>query len=201
MWPDSLRHWSKRARRSIDPRQSLKARLLLITFGMVLLLSTVLSLVVGNISTEQLEAVTNQSLEDLAFQVADKLDRGMFERYRDLQIIASLDVLRQPSVSITTERNLLEQLQKSYPNYSWLGVADPAGIVKASTGGLLEGESVAQRPWFQAGRKQPFVGSMHEALMLEKRPSNPTDESSRFVDLSTLYLMIRDNFRVFSLSI
>ncbi|KAI9129275.1 ATP-binding protein [Acaryochloris sp. CCMEE 5410] len=169
----------------MDPRRSLKARLLLVTFGMVLLLSTVLSLVVGHISTEQLEASANQSLEELAFQVADKLDRGMFGRYRDLQILASLDVLRQPSASVAAERKLLEQLQKSYPNYAWLGVADPAGIVRVSTGGLLEGESVAQRAWFQVGRKQPFVGDVHEAFLLEKLLSNPTNEPLRFVDLST----------------
>lgn len=169
----------------LDPRRSLRSRLALATIGMGLSIATLLSAIGGYLSATQLRAAAHRSLEELAFQIADKLDRGMFERYRDLQILANLDAIRQPDDDLDAKRTLLETLQKTYPNYAWLGLTDADGKVLASTGGLLEGQSAAQRPWFQVGQTQPFVGDVHEALLLEKLLSNPTGEPLRFVDVAT----------------
>ncbi len=169
----------------LNPNRSLKARLMLGTVGGVLLLSLLLSTVVGNISKTQLQAATNRSLEELAFQMADKLDRGMFERYRDLQILSSLDALRQPEQSIAGQRLLLQKLQDTYPSYAWIGMTDTKGTVLASTGGLLEGKNASKREWFQVGQSKPYVGDVHEALLLAKLLPNETDEPLRFVDVAT----------------
>ncbi|MCV4861533.1 hypothetical protein OFB63_36340, partial [Escherichia coli] len=62
----------------------------------------------------------------------------------------------------------LERLQKSYPAYSWIGLTDLGGIVRASTGGLLMGADVSQRPWFPGGLKGPHLGDVHDALLLSR---------------------------------
>lgn len=51
----------------------------------------------------------------------------------------------------------LDSWQQFMPGYSWIGYANSEGIVVAATGGLLVGQSVATRPWFQAGREGPTV--------------------------------------------
>ncbi|MBD2153677.1 ATP-binding protein [Leptolyngbya sp. FACHB-16] len=166
-----------------DPRRYLGIRLGLATTGTTLLLSIVLSLLVGYVSSLQLENTIQQSLHELAYQMADKLDRGMFERYRDIQVAATLDPIYQ-TASPATQRELLETLQTTYPNYAWIGLTDLQGTVTASTGGLLEGKDVSQRPWFQQAKLAPYVGDVHEAKLLAKLLPNPTNEPLRFVDVS-----------------
>jgi hypothetical protein len=47
-----------------------------------------------------------QLLEELASQMADKLDRGMFERYKDIQILSTLESIALSGSSLTTKRKL-----------------------------------------------------------------------------------------------
>ncbi|MFX6804024.1 hypothetical protein ABTH20_21455, partial [Acinetobacter baumannii] len=69
------------------------------------------------------------------------------------------------------------------PHYAWIGLANPEGIVQVATNGLLEGASVAQRPWFQEGSKGEYSADFHPAVLLaQKLP--PQSNPWRFVDLS-----------------
>ena len=168
----------------INPHRSLNARLGLATGGIVLLLSTVMSLLVGYTTSTQLETTIGQYAGDIAYQMADKLDRGMFERYRDIQIFASLDPIRQSNYPLAAKRSLLEKLQSTYPDYAWIGLTNQQGVVLASTGKVLEGVDVSKRPIFQGGRVEPHVGDVHNALLLAKLLPNRTGEPLRFVDLA-----------------
>ena len=56
------------------------AVMLLLTFGIVQL--------VGHTLARQVEADIGHGLAELAFQTTDKLDRGMFERYREVRLLA-----------------------------------------------------------------------------------------------------------------
>ena len=68
---------------------------------------------------------------------------------------------------------------------SWAGYAQSDGTVVAASGGLLVGESVGQRPWFQEGLRGPFAGDAHEALLLAARLPPPADGTPlQFLDLS-----------------
>ncbi|MDJ0706611.1 MAG: ATP-binding protein [Leptolyngbyaceae cyanobacterium MO_188.B28] len=168
----------------INPNRNLKARLGLATVGAALLLSSLLSLIAGHISRNRISNSRGEFLASLAFQMADKLDRGLFERYRDIQILASLDAIRQPDISIDSKRALIEKLQTTYSDYAWIGLTDAEGNVLASTGRLLEGKNAAKRPWFQQAHQTPFAGDVHEALLLAQLLQNETEEPLRFVDLA-----------------
>jgi hypothetical protein len=62
--------------------------------------------------------------------------------------------------------------------------------VLAATGGLLQGVSVAQRPWFKNGLKNVTVEDVHEAALLATLLERREDgEPYRFVDIA---LPIRD---------
>lgn len=114
------------------------------------------------------------------------LDRGMFERYREVRNLAAMPPLKDvwtgdPEVI----RQVLEQLRATYPDYAWIGYATPDGTVRAATQGMLEGQSVQARPWFQDGLKGPAVGDVHEAKLLATLlgPA-PNNEPFRFVDVA-----------------
>ncbi len=180
---------------SIDPRRNFRLRLGLAIGSVALILSILLSLLVGYTASKQLEASTGKFFADLSYQMADKLDRGMFERYRDIQIAASLETLYKPLSSDDAKRAFLEKLKNTYNDYAWIGLANPEGKVAVSTGGILEGFDVSTRPWYINGKKEnAYVGDVHQALMLAKILPNPTGEPMRFVDLTAQVKDTQNNF-------
>lgn len=180
---------------NLNPRRSLRTRFGLAIGGTALVFSILASLIVGHTASEQVKVDVGQSLAELAYQMTDKLDRGMFERYRDLQIISTLNAIRDPNSPVSEQRLLLEKLQSTYTNYAWIGFANNQGIVQVSTGKLLEGKDISQRPWFIAGQKAPYVGDVHEALKLAKLLPNPTREPIRFVDVAMPVHDLQGNLR------
>ena len=108
------------------------------------------------------------------------LTRTLFEEWRELASSARELSGADPA----TLRIRLDALGGSGNKVSWMGVAGPDGTVLSSTGGLLEGESVAQRPWFQQGLTGPFAGDVHEAVLLARLLEPASDEPLRFVDFS-----------------
>lgn len=122
-------------------------------------------------------------LNQLAWQMQDALDRSMIERYIDVKIMSARPSVREAK-DPERMRAIFNELQKNVPNYAWIGFASPDGTVLSAANGLLEGQSVAERPWFKRGQKDFFVGDYHPAVLLEKKL--PTmNEPWRFVDIST----------------
>ena len=122
-------------------------------------------------------------LQTHADALRDALDRGMAQNYEQVRVIGQLDTVaagRDPAVI----RRALDQMHASFPQYAWLGLAGRDGKVIASIDGLLQGQSVAARPWFSGAQHGMFVGDVHRALLLEKLlPAQA--EPWRFVDIAT----------------
>jgi signal transduction histidine kinase len=169
----------------------LSLRLILtLTFGgMLLMLVVVFGVTIHVITSGQIKQHVGTALMHLAAEMADKLDRSLFERYREISLIASThEALRNPVTSLQAQRTLLESIQQTYPHYAWIGITDAKGTVRIGTDHLLEGENVAERPWFQAGLQGPYVGDVHEAVLLATLLPNSNsnaDEPNRFVDIAT----------------
>ncbi len=132
----------------------------------------------------RLQRIIGDQLQAHAGQVADKLDRGMFERYRDLVVAAGLDDVRSATASRESRRVVLQRLQDTYRDYAWIGFIRPHGILEAATGGLLEGADVNARGWWKQALERPYVGDVHDALVLGKILYGDRPEPARFVDLA-----------------
>lgn len=178
----------------LNPRRYLGTRLALDATITVLILSIVLGGVAGYLSRVQLKQAAQQSVDELAFQIADKLDRGMFERYQAIEAVAQVASLYNLTVSVSTQRAILESVQKGYSDYAWIGLTNAEGLVVASTGGLLEGRQVSDRPWFQQAQTKGYVGDVHDALLLNQLLPNTTDAPLRFVDIAVPVTNIEGTF-------
>ncbi|WP_108659965.1 cache domain-containing protein [Acuticoccus kandeliae] len=66
----------------------------------------------------------------------------------------------------------------------WAGYAGLDGLVEAASGGLLEGVSVAARPWYSQGLEGPYAGDAHEAVLLSERLGQTASDPLRFIDLA-----------------
>lgn len=159
--------------------------LLAVGFGVLTLLLTLqLMMSITKTASRQIERDVGQDLKRTATHMHDLLDRGMYERYREIMTLASLDaqVWRKGG---NAARNWLDALQRSYPYYAWIGFADPSGRVLAASGGMLQGANVSDRPWFAYGRKGPFIGDVHDAKLLAAvTPGLSNGDPARFVDVA-----------------
>ena len=145
---------------------------------------TTLSVIIGLCSSYKLQAETGENLADTARQISMQLDQFMWNHYHQLDLLKAADVLvTDDSYQITS--TLINQLHDSFPSFSWVGVTDADGIVKASSGNILLDSDISERPVFIQGAKGDFIGDVHEALLLSDLLPNPANEPLRFVDISS----------------
>jgi HAMP domain-containing protein len=128
---------------------------------------------------QQTETLLAEKLRTRGEIGADQFGRRLHNLWKDVDGLSRSVDLGRPE-DLRQDITLLSQLDK---RYSWIGVADVEGKVLAASGGLLEGQSVAQRPWFRLGLAAPSAGDVHEAQLLAKLLGNGRDPM-RFIDLS-----------------
>ncbi len=164
----------------------MRARLLWVVGALALVVATLMSLLVGHASIEQVQADKGLLMSQLAQQMADKMDQGVYERLREIQIVGSLDAIRDPGVSLAQKRALLEKVKATYANYAWIGFTDTQGNILVGTDNLLVGKNVGQRDWFVEGSKGPHVGDVHDAFLLAKILPKPKHDflPLRLLDVS-----------------
>ena len=139
--------------------------------------------VVNHFAVRQANAEAELRLQQLSWQMRDGLNRVVQQAIGDARLLAALPSVRQAR-SAGAARTTLETLQQTFPDYAWIGLADVDGKVIASTRGLLEGNDVSARPWFQVGQEGVRATDYHPALLLEKLMPHGSDPW-RFVDVST----------------
>lgn len=165
------------------PAFSLRSHFALLIALLVTLLSWLFGTLIGNDSSSRIREDVGRDLTEVSLQMIDRLDRDMASRAAYLQVLGSLQVLRQPN-DPQQIRALLDRLQKEIPSIAWIGFTDPMGVVLASSNGILEGASLAQRPVYIRGYKGLFIGDVHEAVLLANLLPNPSGEAMKFVDIS-----------------
>jgi hypothetical protein len=149
----------------------------------IILLTAMLSYVIGNRSTHSVEVSIGSSLAEEAYQLSEKLDHFMWSRSGEVEVLSKLNAFQEP-VDEAEVSGLLNQLKKSLPVFTWVGFLDNEGNVLSSTDQILQGTNISQRPVFQEGLKGTYIGDVHDAVLLSKLLPNPSGEALQFVDVS-----------------
>ncbi|CAL95266.1 sensor domain-containing diguanylate cyclase [Azoarcus olearius] len=140
---------------------------------------------IDHIHAQQLVRDRGQALHELAGAVAMVVAENLNERKREIDLLAQRPSFRRGPLDGADLRTGIEALKNSYPHYSWIGLADTQGVVRAASGDMLVGQSVAQRPWFGGGLLGSFLGDVHEAVLLTKLLQVPPGEGPvRFIDFA-----------------
>ncbi|WP_404344993.1 diguanylate cyclase domain-containing protein [Vreelandella venusta] len=171
------------ARCSLLRRVSLRARIIGLITSLVVAITLLLSWVASKEAAIQLETNIGYDSADTAYQMVDKLNRSMDARIKEVRLLLGINEFADHTNTLLM-RAQLEHLQRNYDVVSWIGVTDASGTVVASTGGILEGSSIAQRPVFTEGQNGLWVGDVHDAVMLAQLLPNPTGEPIQFVDIA-----------------
>lgn len=176
---------------ALQDRLTVRMQIAVAVAAMTLLLVGSLAAGAAFVSYRTTSELVNSKLASIAATTADRLDRYMSAKQREMYLFSQLEPLRQAwQNDAVLLRRSLEQLQNAFPDFAWIGFVNTEGSVVASTRGLLEGASVGKREWFRDGLGGLAVGDVHEAMLLAKFLEKRSDgEPHRFVDIS---LPIRD---------
>jgi hypothetical protein len=143
-----------------------------------ILLTVLLSQFIEHTTTQAVRAQISENLADLAAQTTDRLDHDLFERYREIQLLAASNALTESGHSPAARQKLIDQTQDSYQFYAWIGVTDLAGRVLLSTKHVLEGVDVSARPWHGAARTRSAAGQCAGAAGLAELAARGANCSS-----------------------
>lgn len=165
----------------------ISTQLTLVFAGLALAIVLVLALVLNRLATERSEDELGHQFAEIALQTTDKLDRTLFERCREVRLLSIQARLAGGGLDVAAKRRFLEEMQKTYPYYAWLGITGPDGRVLVSANGLLEGADVSARPWYVSAFKGKHLTDVHEAVLLSKLLQPAGGEPMRFIDIAFPY--------------
>ena len=160
---------------------SLGAYLALATTVMSVLLTLLLTLVIERTAGDDVASGIGSNLAELAGQTAGRLDRAIFERYREIELMAARLGRQDDWAAMQPE---LDAAHKTYRFYAWLGVADAKGIVRVASGGVLQGVDVSARPWFHRAPRGQHLDDVHDALLLARALGAADSAAPRFFDIA-----------------
>jgi len=120
-------------------------------------------------------------LNTAARVAANQLSRVLYTRWNELHALSEF-VRVEKSGEVLRLR--METIKATNDGYAWLGLADVSGRVSVATNNLLQGLSVAERPWFKAGLENSYAGDMHEAVLLKNVLPMQGTEPPRVIDLA-----------------
>lgn len=163
---------------------TIKLQLTLVFGALVVLASVVITWALGGMLRERVRTDAGRVLTLLAGNAARILANDLTINADMVDLLARREAVWTAGLDSPEAQRTLELIQATAPRtHLWVGVADAAGTVRAATGDLLRGQSVAQRAWFQRGQEGPFVGDVHPAKLLATLvPADRDGEPQRFVD-------------------
>jgi two-component system cell cycle sensor histidine kinase/response regulator CckA len=100
-------------------------------------------------------AAAGETLALTAAEVSDKLDRVLYERYVDVQMIART-FSAQPD-NREFQSAYVDWMRTSYPVYLWIGVTNARGQIVVATDPATVGRDYNAQPWFQTVRNERAV--------------------------------------------
>lgn len=166
----------------LDPRRSLASAIGWMLTALAVLGALAMSIWVGAIARERLEAQTGALYRQYAVQISNVLDNNLYDRLQwvkgTAQVFGSLATRQTPSERAA----FIQQMQQTLPEIEWATFADAEGIVRVATGGGAEGQSVARAAWFVHGRDAAWIGA--EASGDTTGTRRATGEPGQILDLA-----------------
>lgn len=147
----------------LSPRRHVAAAIAWAVFAVV----TVAALIAANLAAAEAEHRAREDAEgllaELATQVRDALSLSLETRRSVLQATAA-QIDAAGKQDHTSDRRILDAVQRAFSEFIWLGIADPQGTIVADTSGTLAGALAASSPWFVQGRTRSFITEVHAPI-------------------------------------
>jgi signal transduction histidine kinase len=150
----------------IDPRLHLAAAIGWTVVAVTVVSALLAALLAANLAERHVRSDVERLLTQFASQISDALATNLTTRRLIMQASAT-QIMAANDRGTDALRAHLDAVQAQFPEFSWLGVADDRGRVVASTGAVLLGANIAERPWFRHGQTASFFGEAHDGALLQ----------------------------------
>ncbi|MBC3880237.1 diguanylate cyclase [Undibacterium sp. LX40W] len=148
-------------------------------------MTIVSGLIIERVVAENILKNYGQRLNNISYGVAKVVASNLEEPEREIQLVAKSSHLATKVVNHAELNNEIRNLKDSYPLYAWIGYANNGGVVENAADDLLVGKDVSSRPWYSNGKRAPYVGDLHEAVLLAKLLGKGDDSNPlRFIDIA-----------------
>lgn len=173
MVESSFRHPLRIIAAAIDPRRSLSAGAMWLIIALAGVFSCAAALWVGHIARDN---VLEQHVRRLALetdQLSSELGQTITAHLGAVQTAGALLRTRETSGRPQGLSDVYDELVAAYPQFEWLGIADPDGRIVNSNGAWRAGSDVGKLPWFDAARRSAWIG------VIDQTPPAPADLAIR----------------------
>lgn len=150
--------------RHMDPRRSLAIAIGWLVVALSLTIAATAAWWLGAMARTSLLQQHGRQLALTTDQWAAELELALSSRLQSVQALATLLGARLRPETARVLRMTLRELQSTYPEFEWIGLADAQGKVLAATGGLLEGDSIAERRGFVPGLQAAWIGAVQDGI-------------------------------------
>jgi signal transduction histidine kinase len=160
--------------RSLDPRRSLAAGAMWLIIGLAAAFSIAAAVWVGRIARAN---VSEQHIRRLSLetdQLASDLGQALAGRLDAIRAAGHILQSAMPPERRGGLREVFGELTLAYPQFDWIAVADPNGIVLSARDPRLTGIDVRSREWYTAGAKGPWLGVIESAPSAPAHPDSAT---------------------------
>ncbi|WP_375771879.1 sensor histidine kinase [Archangium gephyra] len=145
---------------------SLRTRVGLVVCLFAVMAVTGVGVVAGYLAEQDVDVRVGEGLATVAQLLAERTQAQLNVHLEQVRMLAELERQGLMPEGLEARRVLLEALQHGTPDFAWVGFLDASGVVRYSTGGLLVGALVSERPAFREGRRGTYLGDAHEAVRL-----------------------------------
>ncbi len=147
----------------IDPRRSLVIGAVWLIIALAATFSIAAAIWVGAIARQNLleQHVRRLSLEtdQLSADVGEAIDA----RIAAVRAAARMFGENELGGGRRDIKGVFDELSTSYPQLDWIAMADSRGVLVDALGALQKGRTVEQMPWFRAGLRAPWLGTIESA--------------------------------------
>jgi signal transduction histidine kinase len=169
----------------LDIRRSLAARIGWSIALTALLIATITGLYTMRVARAAIEREIGQLYNAHAQRLIDTIDTNLAGRGQWISATATFLATAGGAEPSQAHRQMLIDMRAALPEIEWAGITDLTGKVLIGSDGILEGASVANRPWFTSAFLGAYIGDVHPGLLLNRLlPPMLEGEPRRFVDLS-----------------
>ncbi len=125
---------------------------------------------------ERLSEAAKASAQLLTADLANEVDnfKARAETVDQLALAKNLPVLQ----------HLLDRVQRTTPEYSWIGFANSDGRIMAAPGGVSVGERADTQPWFQSGLRGPTIIDVYDSSVSAQFFNSSEKDSARLIDIA-----------------
>ena len=124
-----------------------------------IIIAAVLSLTVGLLflrnSNKTINMAKEEQLSTLSQETANKIERFLFERYGDIQVMAKSPLLKNKSTKPSLQKDYLDSVRQAYRTYDYICIVDLKGTV-----GVFSGEIGKDKKW-ENGLESALSGQIY----------------------------------------